>query len=60
MFQLQHEKHARELEEQLEEIRGREQDIISAGGNVRQSSEELNEQATEESYEADELKEVGT
>jgi len=54
----QHEKHARELEEQLEEIRGREQDIISAGGNVRQSSEELNEQATEESYEADELKEV--
>ena len=60
MFQLQHEKHARELEEQLEEIRGREQDIISAGGNVRQSSEELNEQATEESYEPDELKEVGT
>ena len=44
----------------MEEIRGREQDIISAGGNVRQSSEELNEQATEESYEADELKEVGT
>ena len=44
----------------MEEIRGREQDIISAGGNVRQSSEELNEQATEESYEPDELKEVGT
>jgi len=44
----EHAKHARELEEQLKEIKEEEQDIISAGGNVR------NEESSEESYEVEE------
>merc|ERR1711974_58603 len=44
----EHAKHARELEEQLEEIKEEEQDIMSAGGNVR------NEESSEESYEVEE------
>merc|ERR1719430_1786010 len=44
----EHAKHAHELEEQLEELKEQEQDIISAGGNVRE------EESSEESYEVEE------